>query len=104
MKVSMPATFLIPLLLGTGMLTFAQTVHSDVGAECRQEAKEYGVPEEQLDSYVEGCVESRGGYPEATMAEEYVPPQEGMEQAEIPQEPVTDETAATGMEGAHAAQ
>jgi hypothetical protein len=104
MKASMPATFLIPLLLGAAMLTFVQPVLADVGAECRQEALEYGVPPEQMDSYVDGCVQSRGGYTSAEESQEYVPPQEGGEQAENPQDPLPDETAAAVVEGEHVAQ
>jgi len=104
MKASMPAKFLIPLLLGAGMLTFMRPAYSDIRKECSQEAQDYGVSPEQMDSYVEGCVQSRGGYTDAAAVETNVPAQEGDEQAGNTQNAVPEETAATMVEGANGTQ
>jgi hypothetical protein len=104
MKAGMTTALLIPLLLGAGMLTFVQSAHSDVNTECYKEAQHYGVSPELVDEYVEGCMQSRGGYSDAAVVEEYVSTQETGEQAEAPQDVTPDETATTGAEGAHVAQ
>lgn len=104
MKAGMTTALLIPLLLGAGMLTFVQSAHSDVNTECYKEAQHYGVSPELVDEYVEGCMQSRGGYSNEAVAEEYVSTQETGEQAEAPQDVTPDETATTGAEEAHVAQ
>ena len=58
---------LLPLLLlaGTGMTVVSLPALANVEAECRQESEEYGIPPEQQEDYVTGCVLSRGGnYPQ----------------------------------------
>jgi hypothetical protein len=52
---------LISLLAGAGAALFSAPVLANVEAECRQEAEDYGIPPEQLEDYVTGCVLSRGG-------------------------------------------
>jgi hypothetical protein len=68
---------LLPFLLlaGTGMAVVSLPVLANVEAECRQESEEYGIPPEQQEDYVTGCVMSRGGNydPEPAVADEGVP-------------------------------
>lgn len=49
------------LLAGAGMVVVSLPAPASVAAECRQEAEEYGIPPEQMEDYVTGCVLSRGG-------------------------------------------
>jgi hypothetical protein len=68
---------LLPFLLlaGTGMTVVSLTALANVEAECRQESEEYGIPPEQQEDYVTGCVMSRGGNyePEPVVPDESVP-------------------------------
>jgi hypothetical protein len=48
---------------------FAQEL-GDLEGECRNEAEYYGIPPEQRDEYVAGCVLSRGGAPAMPAMEE----------------------------------
>jgi hypothetical protein len=60
----------------------AAPVSADIMNECREEAKLYGIPPEQFDDYLHGCVQSRGGYaPEAEDQENAAAPavEEGMD-------------------------
>jgi hypothetical protein len=51
---------------------------ASVESECRQEAGDYGIPPEQLEEYVTGCVLSRGGdYAPAAAVQDYTAPPEG---------------------------
>jgi hypothetical protein len=61
MKILQGTSLLVSLLAGAGVIVWSLPVLANVEAECRQEAEEYGIPPEQLDDYVTGCVLSRGG-------------------------------------------
>ncbi len=61
MKKLQGTPLLLSLLAGAGMAVVCLPVPASVDAECRQEAEEYGIPPEQLEDYVTGCVLSRGG-------------------------------------------
>lgn len=52
----------VTLALLAALLAYCQAIQADTGAECRQEAELYGIPPEQFEEYVDGCVLSRGGY------------------------------------------
>jgi len=52
----------VTLALLAALAAFCQAVQADPGAECRKEAELYGIPPEQFEEYVDGCVLSRGGY------------------------------------------
>jgi len=52
---------LVSLLAGAGVAVVSLSVLANIEAECRQEAEDYGIPPEQMDDYVTGCVLSRGG-------------------------------------------
>lgn len=54
-------SFLMSVFPFIGLVTVTQTVSADIAAECKQEAKNYGIVAELQDDYVQGCVESRGG-------------------------------------------
>ena len=54
-------SLLVSLLAAAGMAVVSLPVLASVEAECRQEAEDYGIPPEQLDDYVTGCIFSRGG-------------------------------------------
>jgi hypothetical protein len=60
MSIGLRTVFLLPLLVSTGLLTFASPTLSDSGADCRAEAEQYGISSEEMESYVEGCMQSRG--------------------------------------------
>jgi hypothetical protein len=49
--------------------SFAQEL-GDLEGECRNEAEYYGIPPEQRDEYVAGCVLSKGGAPAMPAMEE----------------------------------
>jgi len=51
----------MPVMLAA-LVACCQAVQADTGTECRQEAELYGIPPEQFEEYVDGCVLSRGGY------------------------------------------
>ena len=70
---------LLCLAAGAGMAVASQPVLANVSAECRQEAEEYGIPPEQMDDYVTGCVLSRGGeYAPDPAVQDTVAPDETM--------------------------
>jgi len=51
---------------------------ASVSEECRQEAQDYGIPPEQMQDYVSGCVSSRGGdYAQDPAMPDYIAPPEG---------------------------
>ena len=52
------------LLLATGLLCGIPALRADTAAECRQEVQDYGIPPEQAADYIDGCILSRGGFPE----------------------------------------
>jgi len=61
-------------LTGTGYTTHAS---ADAAADCRQEARGYGVSAEELDDYIDGCLASRGELMiEDAASMDYVPPDE----------------------------
>jgi len=66
------------LLAGVGLTAVCQPVMANDETDCRQEAEEYGIPPEQLEDYVDGCILSRGGddSPEPVV-EDYNAPEEG---------------------------
>jgi hypothetical protein len=61
MKILQGTSLLVSLLAGTGVAVLSLPVLANVEAECRQEAEDYGIPPEQMEDYVTGCVLSRGG-------------------------------------------
>jgi len=61
MKIKQGIPLLVTLFAGAGMFVVSLPVVANVAAECRQEAEEYGIPPEQMEDYVTGCVLSRGG-------------------------------------------
>ena len=53
---------LLSLIAAAGFLWLpASAVGADIMSECREEASLYGIPPEQFDDYIDGCVLSRGG-------------------------------------------
>ena len=48
---------LFVVLAGTACSNYAS---ANAASDCRQEALEYGIAEEQLEEYVDGCLASRG--------------------------------------------
>jgi hypothetical protein len=88
MKILQGSVLRVSLVAGTVLVVTGLPVQADVDAECRQEAEDYGIPPEQLDDYVTGCILSRGGnYPQEPAPEDYAEPD------------VTGETGEPGMEG-----
>ena len=67
------------LLAGTGLTLASSPVVANVETECQQEAEEYGIPPEQMEDYISGCVLSRGGYTAEMTAEDPTPPEEAMD-------------------------
>lgn len=51
----------LSLLAGAGLAVVSLPVLANVEAECRQESEDYGIPPEQQEDYITGCVLSRGG-------------------------------------------
>lgn len=85
--------YLLVALAGTVCST---GVSANAASDCRQEATDYEVPAEQLDDYINGCLASRGEYiAEDATEDEYVPPEEPLDQEEVLQESVTDEGEVT---------
>ena len=77
MKKIQDTPLLVSMLAGVCAAAVSLPLLADVDAECRQEAEEYGIPPEQLDDYVTGCVLSRGGnYVPEPAAEDYTAPVE----------------------------
>ena len=91
---------LLLLIVATGfMWSPASPVSADIMNECREEATQYGVPPEQFDDYIDGCVLSRGGYSEAQSAGEYVPPPEAeTDGSDLLAEPVLQESGAVEVD------
>ncbi len=61
MKILRGTSLLVSLLAGAGVTVWSLPVLANVDTECRQEAEDYGIPSEQMEDYVTGCVLSRGG-------------------------------------------
>ena len=62
MNHALSASTTVVLVLLAALATASRPAMADTATECRQEAELYGVPPEQFDDYVDGCVLSRGGY------------------------------------------
>lgn len=56
---------LLHCLLAASLLAGPVTAAADTAAECRQEVQDYGIPPEQAQDYIDGCLLSRGGAQEA---------------------------------------
>ena len=79
MKIFQGTALLVSLMAGAGLIVTGLPVLAGVDGECRQEAEDYGIPPEQLEEYVTGCVLSRGGsYVQESAGQEYTAPQEGV--------------------------
>ena len=78
--------YLLVALAGTVCST---CVYANAASDCRQEARDYSIPEEQLDDYITGCLASRGElYAEETPdMESAAAAEEGVEVEELPEEP-----------------
>ena len=75
--------------IGTWCLAVTQEEQADITARCQQDAENYGIVQEQLADYIDGCVLASGGYPADRYADE---PVEG--EAPVPVEdeaPVPDD-------------
>jgi hypothetical protein len=72
---------------------------ADLERECRLEAEEYGIPGEQVEDYISGCIASRGGYAMEPDEEAYLPPagDYGAGQPEDAGEPALTGEAAEGI-------
>jgi hypothetical protein len=78
MKKLQGTVLLVCLLTGAGLLVSGLPVLASVSEECRQEAQDYGIPPEQQEDYVTGCVSSRGGdYAQDPAMPDYTAPPEG---------------------------
>ena len=78
MKILRGTALLVSLMSGAGLVFTGLPVLASIDAECRQEAEDYGIPPEQLEEYVTGCVLSRGGdYVQDPGVQEYTAPHEG---------------------------
>ena len=65
---------LLFMLAGTG---YATSTLADATADCHQEAQEYSIPDEVLDTYINDCLASRGELIDGDTVEvDYVPPSE----------------------------
>jgi hypothetical protein len=54
----------LPLLAGILLATATTMAAADLAEDCRAETGLYGIPPEQAEEYMQGCIQSRGGYPE----------------------------------------
>jgi hypothetical protein len=68
MRQLLPVHRLLPGLLAAALLAGPFPVAADPAAECRQEVQDYGIPPEQAQDYIDGCILSRGGVLEADPA------------------------------------
>jgi hypothetical protein len=73
-------------LLATGLLCGIPALRADTAAECRQEVQDYGIPPEQAADYIDGCILSRGGFPEPAA----MPVDDAVVDAPADTEPMTD--------------
>jgi hypothetical protein len=82
------------LFIAAGLAGVTQPATADSVGECRQEAELYGVPPEQFEDYLHGCVMSRGGYPsDAGSQGELAPPVEGAIVTSEPDDVTTQENS-----------
>jgi hypothetical protein len=65
MQEQFPARLMPYLLAGAILALTGSVVVADVVQDCRAEIGMYGIPPEQAEDYVQGCIQSRGGYPAA---------------------------------------
>jgi len=87
MRQSRLTTALSYLLVALAGTVFSTSVSANAPGDCRQEATDYGIPDEQLDDYITGCLASRGElYAEETPDMEYAPAEEADEEEELQQE------------------
>ena len=78
MKEVFRASLLGFLFSAAGLALVMQPVLAEPVGECRQEAESYGIPPEQFQDYVDGCVLSRGGHlPDAGSLNEAAPAVDG---------------------------
>lgn len=78
MKKLQGTVLLVSLMAGAGLLVSGLPALASVTEECRQEAQDYGIPPEQLQDYISGCVSSRGGdYAQEPAMPDYNAPLEG---------------------------
>jgi|GEM_PF-2078762 len=47
--------------------------YANIQSQCRREAQDYGIAPEQIEEYVNGCVQAYGGTPEAAPEPEAQP-------------------------------
>jgi hypothetical protein len=98
MKKIQGTPLLVSLLAGAGMAVVCVPLLANVDAECRQEAEDYGIPPEQLEDYITGCILSRGGnYVQEPVAEDYNTPVEA-EDYTAPAEPEVSDGAGKGSD------
>jgi hypothetical protein len=90
---------LAALLTGAGLAVVGQPVEASLEAECGQEAEEYGIPPEQREEYVSGCLESRGGAYAIEPPAEDDNPYAGVYETETGETGETSETSETGEAG-----
>ena len=77
MKKIQDTPLLVSLLASVCAAAVSLPLLANVDAECRQEAEDYGIPPEQLEDYITGCILSRGGnYVQEPVAEDYTAPVE----------------------------
>ena len=80
-------TALAYLLVALAGMVSSTGVSANAASDCRQEATDYGIADEQLDDYITGCLASRGElYAEETPDMEYAPAEEANEEEELQQE------------------
>jgi hypothetical protein len=53
--------------------------YANIQSECRHEAQDYGIAPEQIEEYVNGCVQASGGMPPETPEAEAPPVDTGAE-------------------------
>jgi hypothetical protein len=84
------------------MHALAQEV-GNLESECRSEAEYYGIPPEQLEEYISGCVLSKGGAPampameepaiDEQRAEDQRMEEQTLEEQQLQEQPEPDESA-----------
>ena len=81
MKTILGKPLLACLLTSIALATASLPLMANIEMECRTEAEEYGVPPEQMEDYISGCVVSRGGSTVEAPVEDYSPPEEDAAEA-----------------------
>jgi hypothetical protein len=93
MKQPIVTTLLGYLLVTLSATGYTASAFANAAGECRQEAVEYGISQELVDDYVEGCMASRGELiVDDASNSEYVPPAEPedqQDQQDLLEEPLT---------------